>query len=180
MNAQDSLLIAQLSRVTIEFLAVLNRERRQNTRAQELLDPLLTRAGYNQRNSLINQGILIGYAYLTMVWLWEQLPTQFTDAIPNFSLDDPVAPWPNLADTILRWEYNFSQPSPQSLHPWLRHIRNALSHGRVSFDPIDDDALIFADAMPNAPHPHTLIRLSPQRLGSVADLVMSTCEQSKA
>ena len=177
MEAKDSLLIAQLSQVIIEFLAVLNKERRENAGIEEILGPLFARAGYNQNNSLINQGTLISHAYLTIVWLWEQQPMHFKDAIPNCALDDPVAPWPNLADTVLQWEDDLNQPSPRRLHSWLRHVRNALSHGRVSFDKANEDDLIFADATSKAPHPHTLIRMSPLRLGSVANLVISACEQ---
>jgi len=177
MNAKDSLLIAQLSQVTIEFLAVLNRERRQNTLSRDFLDPLFARAGYNQKNSLINQGTIIGHAYLTIVWLWEQQSSHFTEAIPNFPLDNPVAPWPNLSDTVIYWERHISQPSHRYFHSWLRHVRNALSHGRVSFDPTNDDLLVFADAINKSSDPHTIIQLSPAQLGLIANLVIKECEQ---
>jgi hypothetical protein len=180
MDAKESLLIAQLSRVTIEFLAVLNSERRENPIAQKFLKPLLEKANYNQNNSLINQGTIIRHAYLTIVWLWEQQRAHFIDTIPNCSLADPVAPWLPLADTVILWEQNLDQASPRNLHSWLRHVRNALSHGRVSFDTVDGETLIFADALPNSNQPHTIIRLSPIRLGTVSDLVMRACEERAA
>ena len=180
MDVKESLLVAQLSQVTIQFLGVLQRERRQNPRAQEMLAPFFAEAGYNQRNSLVNQGTIIGHAYLTIVWLWQQQSAQFIQVIPNFELDQPIEPWPSLADTVVSWENHKEQVNSRRLHSWLRHVRNALSHGRVSFDLTDDDLLVFADAASDGADPHTFIRIEPQRLGLVADLVIAACEQKAA
>jgi hypothetical protein len=71
MTPRDSLLVAQLSQATIAVLGALNRERRENPHSAEVINRILKSAQYNLRNSLINQGTLIGHAYLTMVWLWK-------------------------------------------------------------------------------------------------------------
>jgi hypothetical protein len=180
MTPRDSLLVAQLSQATIAVLGALNRERRENPHSAEVINRILKSAQYNLRNSLINQGTLIGHAYLTMVWLWEKQRQNFGENFPDRPLDNPVAPWPHLDQTVLQWENGLVRTSHRTLQPWLRHVRNSLSHGRVWFDPIDNESLVFADALSGAQEPHTLIRMHPQLLASVSDLVVQACENNVA
>ncbi len=180
MNPRDSLLIAQLSQATISFLGLLNRLRREDPAAMQGINRLLNAANYNPVNSLVHQGTLIGHAYLTIVWLWEKQAANFAQAIPNFAIANPTAPWPNLADTVLLWESGSNRVAPRDLHNWLRHTRNALGHGRVAFDASDDDALVFSDSRPDAVEPHTRIRIESRRLFQVADCVVQACEHAAA
>lgn len=159
---------------------MLNRKRRENSRDSETVNRLLAEAHYNTQNSLINQATLIGHAYLTLVWLWEKQPVNFIDVIPDTPLESGIAPWPVLSQTVILWEEGRQQPSAQTLRAWLRHVRNALSHGRVSFSPLDEDTLVFADAAPGSSEPHTLISIPPRLLSTVADIMVDVCARRVA
>lgn len=176
INRRKSIEVAKVSRDTMRLLNTLQRVMKKRSFAPLLINQFKEEGlKVEMTGSFINPGTVLGFAYMSLVWLREtgcDVPQDLDDWMLSGMNSLRI---PALSNTILQWENECKNVRPKTFAHYKYHLRNAISHGRVSWE---DGVFRFEDALNDKTPVHTVISIPVKLLLELCDKVIE-CSQPK-